>query len=263
MRTFRSPAKLFGFGIAGLILIAAAIDVMFLHWLSEPPEATAGVLSTRGQAQLRGDLLWGGTMVAAGTLLVLGSVVELVRRRPQAEVTNHALVLAVGSHEHEVVIPWDDIVSVSSESAEDPYDGSARRYLLVELTDRSVAPEDPIGATWDGNLLRVDADDWTKRVTDVALAAQGALAHHRRVEGLKGDFEQPSLVWDIDVSDLPAEPSAELKSSAVVLDTDSSVDPDPGFETPLEEAPAHGSEDSGAHGDDDVPGDGDDEEEDT
>lgn len=216
MRTFRSPAKLFAFGIVGLILIVAAIDVMFGHWLSTAPEANDGVLSTRGNAQLRGDLLWGGAMVAAGFLLVGGAVVELVRRKPQAVVGSEGLTLAIGSHEHDVVIPWDAISDVSSEVAPDPFDGANRRYLLVDVLDRSGIPDDPLGATWEGTTLRVDADDWTNRVTDVALAAQGALAHKRRVADLT-DIP-PSVVWDIDVMEDPGEPSAEVKSSMVVVD---------------------------------------------
>lgn len=217
MKTYRSPAKLFAFGLVGLILIVAAVDVMFGHWLSEAPEMTDGSLTTRGQAQLRGDLLWGSVMVATGVLLVGGAVVELVRRKPQALVSNSGLTLAIGSHEHDVEIPWEAIGSVSSDTAMDPFDGAERRYLLVELTDRGAVPDDLIGAVWEGDVLRVDADDWTKQVTDVALSAQGSLAHHRRMNELK-DMGPPELVWDIDVTDADTAPTAEVKSSAVVVD---------------------------------------------
>lgn len=224
MKTYRSPAKLFAFGLVGLILIVAAVDVMFGHWLSEAPEMNDGSLTTRGQAQLRGDLLWGSVMVASGVLLVGGAVVELVRRKPQAIVSNSGLTLAIGSHEHDVEIPWEAIQDVSSDMATDPFDGADRRYLLVEVTDRIGIPDDPIGAVWEGNVLRVDADDWTKQVTDVALTAQGSIAHHRRMIDLK-NMGPPELVWDIEVSDADTEPTAEVKSSAVVVE-DAPAEPD-------------------------------------
>jgi len=55
--------------------------------------------------------------------------------------------------------------------------------------------DDPIGPLGlDGHLV-VDAHDWTRPVTDVALSAQGALGHHRRVEEIK-EMGPPSMEWE-------------------------------------------------------------------
>ncbi|HSJ72567.1 MAG TPA: hypothetical protein VLA29_13085 [Acidimicrobiia bacterium] len=195
MRTYRSPARLFAFGIVGILLILGAVDVMLGHWLSTPPEVANDVLTTRGRAQQRGDIVWGAALVGMGTLLVGGSIAELLRRRPEAEVTQTALVLAVGPHERDVRIEWGNVRSVSSDAAVDPYDGSVREHLLVDVIDRSALPNDPIGAVWYGNSLHVDAHDWTKPVTDVALSAQGALGYHRRVEEIM-QMGPPSVEWE-------------------------------------------------------------------
>ena len=203
MRAYRSPLRLFAFGVVGLVLLLAAVDVMFGHWVSTPPENTDGFLTTRGQAQQRGDVVWGAAMIAVGTLLVGGAVLELVRRRPQAEVAPDGLVLAIGSHEREVTIGWSNIADVSSAVLDDPYDGSSRPNLLVEVVDRSGLLDDPLGAVWHGDTLCMDASDWTKPVTDVALAAQAGLGHHRRMEEIK-QMGPPSVEWD----DGPADATA-------------------------------------------------------
>ncbi len=204
MRTYRSPLRLFAFGVVGLVLLLAAVDVMFGHWISTPPENTDGILSTRGQAQQRGDIVWGAAMIAVGTLLVGGAVIELVRRRPQAEVGPDGLVLAIGSHERDVTIGWSNIVDVSSAVLDDPYDGSPRPNLLVEVVDRTDLLDDPLGATWNGDTLCMDASDWTKPVTDVALAAQAGLGHYRRMEEIK-QMGPPSVEWETAATDAPGE----------------------------------------------------------
>jgi hypothetical protein len=206
VRVYRSPLRLFAFGVVGLVLLLAAVDVMFGHWISTPPENTDGFLSTRGQAQQRGDIVWGSAMIAVGTLLVGGAVLELVRRRPEVEVTPDGLVLAIGSREREVTVAWSTISDVSSAVLEDPYDGSSRANLVVGVVDRSGLLEDPLGATWRGDDLCMDASDWTKPVTDVALAAQAALGHHRRMQEIK-QMGPPSLEWVTTVNEFPSAPS--------------------------------------------------------
>lgn len=212
MRAYRSPLRLFVFGMIGVALVLASVDIMFGHWLSTPPEENNGVLTTRGQAQQRGDIIWGAAMVGMGTLLVGGSVVELVRRRPVAEVRPDELMVAIGPHESDVVIPWENVRSVTSDTMLDPYDGSEREVLLIDVFERDGLPGEPIGAAWHGLELRVDAHDWSKRVTDIALSAQGALGHHRRVEEIK-QMGPPSVTWE---TEEPEEPDAATAEPAAV-----------------------------------------------
>ncbi len=192
MRAYRSPLKLFVFGIVGIVLIAAAADIMFGHWLSTPPENNDGVLTTRGQAQQRGDLLWGGAMLATGVLLFGGSITELIRRKPVVIVSGDGLILDTGGDG--VLIPWDDVTAVSSGVVEDPYDGSPREQLVVEIRTGFRIPDDLSGLVRVDDKVYIDAHDWANRVTEVALAAQGAHDHHQRMMALRF-YEPPSMEW--------------------------------------------------------------------
>ena len=239
MRSYRSPLRLFIIGLIGIVLLIAATDVMFGHWLSTPPDNNDGVLTTRGQAQQRGDIVWGAAMVGVGTLLVGGAVVELVRRRPQVVVGSNEVTLAIGSAERDVAIEWANVRAVASDVATDPYDGALREQLVIDVYDRTGLPDDPLGAQWSGNELRVDAHDWTRDVGDIALACQGALGHHRRVEEIK-EMGPPSMVWESVVDGEDA--SAVGVIAGVVTDTDTApvgpVSADPAVGDPATGDPA-------------------------
>jgi hypothetical protein len=206
MRAYRSSLKLFVFGIVGIVLIAAAADIMFGHWVSTPPDNNDGVLTTRGQAQQRGDLLWGGTMIATGVLLFGGSVTELVRRRPMVLVEGAGLVIDTGGDGD--VIPWGDIDSVTSGVELDAYDGSRREQLIVRVKSGTELPDRLSGLQRNGDTVLIDAHDWASRVTEVALAAQGAHDHYERVENLR-NFEPPSIVWETTIIQADSEAEEE------------------------------------------------------
>ena len=206
MRAYRSPVKLFVFGIVGIILIAAAADVMIGHWVSTPPETTDSGLTTRGQAQQRGDLLWGGAMLVTGVLLFGGSVTELIRRKPTVIVNSDGLVVDTGGGDG--FIPWESIDDVSSTVVSDPYDGSIREQLVVGTRPDASIPDE---LSRDGDTVYIDVHDWAGRVTELALSAQGALDHYRRMDAIRS-YEPPSIEWDITVDqpDVEAEPDREV-----------------------------------------------------
>jgi hypothetical protein len=122
-------------------------------------------------------------MLVAGILIFGGSVVELFRRKATVVVESDGLVIDSGSTEG--LIPWGNIESISSTVISDPYDGSMREQLVVESTN-------------DGGTIYVDAHDWSNRVTEVALAAQGAHDHYQRMEVVRS-YEPPSIVWETTV----------------------------------------------------------------
>ena len=196
MRAYRSPLKLFVFGIVGIVLIAAAADVLFGHWLSTAPDTIDTALTTRGRAQQRGDVLWGGLMLVAGVLIFSGSVVELFRRKATVVVGNEGLVIESGATAGS--IPWGSIECISSSVVSDPYDGSMREQLVVELLPDPGSDSGVVGSNGDGRTIYVDAHDWSSRVTEVALAAQGAHDHHQRMEAVRS-YEPPSIVWETTV----------------------------------------------------------------
>lgn len=193
MRVYRSPSKLFVVGVVGIILIVGAADVTFGYWLSVAPDSSNDVLTTRGLAQQRGDLLLGGTMFVVGTALFLGSVAQLVRRKPVLEVSIEGLSLDVGRDDG-VVISWGGVGAVNSVVERDAFDGSHREQLVVELISGYLPPDASSGLVSSHGVVSIDAHDWSVSVTEVALAAQGALDYSRRVLAMQ-NYEPPSIEW--------------------------------------------------------------------
>jgi len=211
MRAYRSPFRLFVFGIVGMFLMIAAVDVMFTHWVSMPPEENEGVLSTRGQAQQRGDIIWGAAMLGAGTLLFAGTVIELGRRKPLVEIREDGLFLAVSTTSDEVVVPWGQVDSVRSGVTVDANDGGERTELIVVVNSREGLPDELVGAEWEGPNLRVDTHDWSEPTDDIAKAASGALDHFNRVREIEA-MGQPELTWETTVG-APSGSEAEESTS--------------------------------------------------
>ena len=193
MRVYRLPLTLFMFGVVGIVLMVGAADVMFGYWLSIEPDATNGVLTTRGLAQQRGDVILGGAMLLIGVVLFLGAVAELIRRKPVVEVSTEGLQIDLGTG-GDALIPWGGIESISSAVVTDEFDGSVHEHLVVELIAGYMPPDASFAMVVDGSTVLVDANDWSASATEVMLAAQGALEHSRRVEAAL-NYEPPSIVW--------------------------------------------------------------------
>jgi hypothetical protein len=210
MRAYQSSLKLFVFGIIGIVLIAAAADIMFAHWISTPPDSIDGSLTTRGHAQQRGDLLWGGAMLVAGVLLFGGSITDLIKRKPTVIVSAEGLVVEAGGSG--TFLPWESVESVSSGVIPDPYDGSMREQLIVEMQSDPPPGEDGDDIEHTGDTVYIDAHDWTGRVTEVALSAQGAHDHFRRLEAIRS-YEAPSMVWEITTDQSDEEPTLATEPS--------------------------------------------------
>jgi hypothetical protein len=216
MRAYRSPFRLFVFGIVGMFLMVAAVDVMFTHWVSTSPEENEGVLTTRGQAQQRGDIIWGAAMLGAGTLLFAGTVIELGRRKPLVEIREDGIFLAISTSSDEVVVPWGNIDAVRSGVTIDSNDGGERTEMIIVVNSRVDLPDDLVGAEWDGPNLRVDTHDWSEPVADVVDAAQGGLDHFRKVDEIRA-MGKPELTWETTVTapsgpDPARPPSKETQS---------------------------------------------------
>jgi hypothetical protein len=88
-----------------------------------------------------------------------------------------------------------------------------REQLVVELQSDQDVDGDPAGPISDGETIYIDAHDWSNRVTEVALAAQGAHDHFQRVEAVR-TFEPPSIEWETTLG----RSDAELPSDGAVSD---------------------------------------------
>ena len=226
MRAYKSPTRLFAFGLLGLLLLIASIDVMFAHWVSTEPENTDGVLTTRGHAQQRGDIIWGAVMLGTGTALFAGAFIELIRREPQCVIAAGGIEIPMGKHGQDVTVPWSNIRDVRGDIIKDGFDGSMREQLVIEVLDTADLPAEPQGAQWNGNDLQVDAENWTKGVGEFAIAAQGALGHYRRVDEIK-HMEAPSLTWHTSVEAAGDSADEQIAPGGEVEAEDADVEVEP------------------------------------
>lgn len=155
---------------AGLLLLLAALDVVVLHKLSDPPRTDDdGVITSKGQTERRTDLVWGTLFTVAGVALVVVGASGMLTGRSIVELDEAGVALRVAGPMSYVEIPWDDIVSVRSGR---DYGDDGRiplPQLLIEVHDRSGYPDALWGAIWEENTLRVDADGWDKTADDVAV----------------------------------------------------------------------------------------------
>ena len=185
---------------AGLLLVAAAFDVMWLYEVSGPPESdeTTGALTSRGLSQQRTDIMWGSTFLVVGGGIALVALGGLLLRHPVVDVNEDGLRLRIGGPRRMVAIPWSNVSWLHSGSdGED--EAVPPRVLLVHVRDRSPYRDQLWGASWDGSTLMVDSDSWTVTAGDVVTHSRLALEAWRR-------HHEPSLEAETESETSVAEP---------------------------------------------------------
>lgn len=190
----RSPLRQFVIGLVGLLLILAAIEIVWVHQITLEPETDeSGQLTTRGQARRRVDLIWGSAFLVTGAGLLAVSLVGLVRHESVVEGTDEGLRLRVAGPHGMVSIPWEDVIAVRSGSvAEDARVAVPVLYIDVENPD--AYPQDLWGGEWEGNTMRVDAESWAIAPEEVAVRSQIELDRYRRNRRdlVIGDDDEPA-----------------------------------------------------------------------
>jgi hypothetical protein len=180
LRVDRSPGLQFLVGLVGLLLVVAAIDIMWGHWLSTAPQRVGDAISSLGRAQQRADYVWGTVFLAGGGVLFGTSLAALVRRRPALLVLEEGLELYIAGRDRSHFVPWEQIGSVRSGRDHDEHASRDRDVLIVDIAEPTDLPADPWGAEWVGTELHIDADHWTPGVTEVVVYARLAMDEHRR-----------------------------------------------------------------------------------
>ena len=167
---YRSPLRQFMFGLAGLILILAAIDIVWAHKLAEAPTIdAAGNLTSRGQIDRRHDLMWGSLFLLVGGGTVLVAIAGLVRRQPMLELDDGGVSVRLLSANEMMHIPFHRILWARS-SSEDSPDASIRpRQLLIGVDDPSRYSDQLWGAEWRDGVLRIDTDGWSETAEEIAI----------------------------------------------------------------------------------------------
>lgn len=195
-RIAKAPTRQLLLGLAGIVLLLAAMDVLWLHEVSsEPLEDDAGNITTRGEAWRRTDLIWGTLFVVTGGGMFITAVAGLASGRPVAEITDEGLRLRVGGPRKTVTFAWDDLVEVRSRLVEG--DGvRPRRVLTVEVDDPTRYPFDVWGADWVDGVLHVDADSWAEPPEELAVRMEleiGQAQRHPRheAEDLEHHSDEP------------------------------------------------------------------------
>ena len=179
-RVAKSPARQLLLGLAGILLLLSAMDILWLHKVSsEPLEDDAGQITTRGEAWRRTDLIWGTLFVVTGSGLFIAAVVGLASGKPVAEISDDGLDLRVAGPQKTVTFRWEDLVDVRSGLVDG--DGvQPRRILIVEVEDPTRYPFDVWGADWVDGVLHVDADSWADPPEELALRMELELEQWRR-----------------------------------------------------------------------------------
>ncbi len=202
LRVDRSPVRLFLFGLVGLFLMIGAVDAMWGHWLSTPPDTYNDEITSKGRSQRRADYVWGAFMIVSGAGLFGYAVTALIRRSPVLVLREDGVVLTLGPPgEEPVFVPWSAISSVSSAAVPDPDGGYDRDVLVVDVTDPGGLPAEPWGAVWDGNRLVIEADGWETQIGEVVIHAEIAMehAHHFPHAVLAAPAPPPPAVFEAGV----------------------------------------------------------------
>jgi hypothetical protein len=181
-RVERSPVRLFLAGIVGIVLLLAAADITFGHWLSTAPETSEeGAITTRGRSQRRADFAWGAVFLVGGAGLFGYAVTSLVRRRPVMVIDEEGLELYItGPTSDPARVPWSDLLGVHSAAEDDPDGGRSVDVMVFDLAHRGAVPDEPWGAQWEGGRLKLDASGWDEPVGEVGVRIELDLAGYRR-----------------------------------------------------------------------------------
>ena len=179
----RSPVRQLLLAAAGILLLIAAIDIVSLHKLSDPPSTNDdGALTSKGQTERRTDMIWGSLFTAVGGSLIVVGLGGLMTGRSVVEIDEEALSLRVAGPMSMLDFAWSDIVSVRSGRDYEDDGRIPTSLLLVEVDDPGKYPDELWGAVWDGPILQVDADGWEVSVEDLAVRCQLMLDRPREVE---------------------------------------------------------------------------------
>ena len=182
--TSRSRVHQLLLAAAGVLLLLAAIDIVSLHKLSDPPSTNDdGVLTSKGQTERRTDMIWGSIFTAVGGSLIVVGLGGLMTGRPVVEIDDEVLSLRVAGPMSMLDFPWHDIVSVRSGRDREDDGRVPTPVLLVEVDEPGKYPKELWGAVWEGPVLQVDAGGWAAAVEDVAVRCQLMLDRPQEGEG--------------------------------------------------------------------------------
>jgi hypothetical protein len=178
-RAAKSPTRQLLLTAAGVLLLLAALDVVVLHKLSDPPTVNDdGTITSKGRTERRTDLVWGTLFTVSGAVLVLVGAGGMVTARSVIELNEDAVRLRVAGPMSYVEIPWSDIRSIRSGRDYGDDGRIPTPVLLIEVENRARYPDGLWGAVWRGDTLQIDADAWDTTVEDVVIRSELMMERH-------------------------------------------------------------------------------------
>jgi hypothetical protein len=155
-------------GMLSIPLILLALELAVVHrYFGEPETGDDGGLTNQGLSETRSDWAWAIGLTIAGLGLAAWSLRELGAPRQVLVGEDEGLFLAIGtSRRPEVFVPWHQVDGLRSSFVDG--DTGPGPVLEIELARRSWVPASPVGASWEGRVLRVDAAGWRPPVHEVA-----------------------------------------------------------------------------------------------
>jgi hypothetical protein len=172
-RAAKSPGRQLLLTAAGVLLLLAALDVVILHKLSDPPTTNDdGTITSKGQTERRTDLVWGTLFTVVGGALVVVGAGGMVTARSVIELNEDAIRLRVAGPMSYLDVPWSEIVSIRSGRDYGDDGRIPTPVLLIEVEDRANYPGGLWGAVWRGNTLQIDTDGWDTTVEDVVIRSE-------------------------------------------------------------------------------------------
>lgn len=186
LRVERSAVRQALILFTGLVLVVAAIDIMWRHDVSGAPDRDSnGALTSRGGAQRRQDILWSSVFLVSGGGAIVMAGIGLARRRSVLELTDDGFRLRALGASGYLEVPWSAVESVRSGLDDDGSD-VAEPLLIIAVSDPYLYPHNLWGAQWRGNQLRVDTGSWSTPAEDVVLHATVLMG---RLEAATGSDE--------------------------------------------------------------------------
>ena len=172
-RAAKSPTRQLLLTAAGVLLLLAALDIVVLHKLSDPPTVNDdGTLTSKGRTERRTDLVWGTLFTAAGAALVVVGAGGMVTARSVIELKEDAVRLRVAGPMSYMDIPWSEIRTIRSGRDYGDDGRIPTPVLLIEVEDRARYPDGLWGAMWRGNTLQIDTDGWDTTVEDIVIRSE-------------------------------------------------------------------------------------------
>ena len=113
------------------------------------------------------DMAWAAAFLVVGALLIVVTAARVAVRRPVVRAGEAGILLSVGGpFTRPVSVPWGHVREISV--GEEVNEFGASPSLLLRIDDPVLVGGSPWSARWNDGVLSVPAEEWDRRVDEVA-----------------------------------------------------------------------------------------------